>query len=58
MSPWPLYIAHHGEAEAEKWLAGVKDNLARKAGGGDRDVARTLWAVCVKSASPIPITSA
>lgn len=36
------YIAHHGEAEAEKWLTGVKDNLARKAGGGDRDVARDI----------------
>jgi len=36
------YIAHHGEAETEKWLTGVKDNLARKAGGGDRDVARDI----------------
>ncbi|WP_148863016.1 Fe(3+) ABC transporter substrate-binding protein [Marinobacter fonticola] len=30
-------IAHHGEAETEKWLEGVKDNLARKPQGGDRD---------------------
>lgn len=36
------YIAHHGEEAAEKWLSGVKANLARKAGGGDRDVARDI----------------
>jgi iron(III) transport system substrate-binding protein len=36
------YIAHHGEAKAEEWLRGVKANLARKAGGGDRDVARDI----------------
>lgn len=30
-------IAHHGEEEAEKWLEGVKNNLARKPQGGDRD---------------------
>lgn len=36
------YIAHHGEAAAEKWLTGVKANLARKAGGGDREVARDI----------------
>lgn len=30
-------IAHHGEEEAEEWLEGVKDNLARKPQGGDRD---------------------
>lgn len=36
------YIAHHGEAAAEDWLTGVKANLARKAGGGDRDVARDI----------------
>jgi iron(III) transport system substrate-binding protein len=35
-------IAKHGEAAAERWLVGVKDNLARKAGGGDRDVARDI----------------
>jgi iron(III) transport system substrate-binding protein len=29
-------IAHHGDAEAEKWLTGVKDNLARKPQGNDR----------------------
>lgn len=36
------YIAHHGEEAAEKWLTGVKANLARPAGGGDRDVARDI----------------
>jgi iron(III) transport system substrate-binding protein len=36
------YIAHHGEAEAEAWLRGLKANLARKAGGGDREVARDI----------------
>jgi len=29
-------IAHHGEAEAKKWLEGVKANLARKPQGNDR----------------------
>ncbi|RYV03934.1 iron ABC transporter substrate-binding protein [Shewanella sp. OPT22] len=29
-------IAHHGEAEAESWLRGVKANLARKPQGNDR----------------------
>jgi len=36
------YIAHHGEAKAEQWLRGIKANLARKATGGDRDVARDI----------------
>ncbi|MBF7682808.1 extracellular solute-binding protein [Acinetobacter sp. B5B] len=36
------YIAHHGEAQAEQWLRGVKANLARSASGGDRDVARDI----------------
>lgn len=36
------YIARHGEAEAEKWLAGIKANLARKPAGGDREVARDI----------------
>ncbi|MFC0218329.1 iron(III) transport system substrate-binding protein [Pseudochelatococcus lubricantis] len=36
------YIAHHGEEAAEKWLTGLKANLARKAGGGDREVARDI----------------
>ncbi|KAA0972090.1 Fe(3+) ABC transporter substrate-binding protein [Aureimonas fodinaquatilis] len=36
------YAAHHGVEATEEWLKGVKDNLARKAGGGDRDVARDI----------------
>lgn len=36
------HIAHHGEAATEKWLKGVKANLARKPGGGDREVARDI----------------
>lgn len=36
------FIAHHGEAKAEAWLRGLKANLARKATGGDRDVARDI----------------
>src|SRR5690606_9844268 len=41
------YIAHHGAEEAETWLAGVKDNLARKPAGGDREGAKDiLGAIC------------
>ena len=36
------YLAKHGEAQTEQWLRGVKANLARKATGGDRDVARDI----------------
>ena len=36
------FIAHHGEAKAEAWLRRVKANLARKATGGDRDIARDI----------------
>ena len=36
------FIEKHGLAEAETWLTGVKDNLARKPGGGDRDVAKDI----------------
>lgn len=35
-------IAHHGEAETEEWLQGVKDNLARKPQGGDRDQIKAI----------------
>jgi iron(III) transport system substrate-binding protein len=35
-------IAHNGEAATESWLRGVKDNLARAAAGGDREVARDI----------------
>jgi len=37
-------IAHHGEAETEEWLRGVKNNLARKPDGGDRDQAKAIMA--------------
>ncbi len=36
------YLDHHGEAETKAWLEGVKANLARQAGGGDRDIARDI----------------
>ena len=36
------YDAHHGSEATQTWLEGVKANLARKAGGGDRDVARDI----------------
>ena len=35
-------IAHHGEEQAEEWLEGLKDNLARKPQGGDRDQIRAV----------------
>ena len=35
-------IAHHGEAEAEKWLTGLKSNLARKPQGGDTDQIKAI----------------
>ena len=35
-------LAQHGEAKTETWLRGLKNNLARKATGGDRDVARDI----------------
>ncbi|MDH5823337.1 Fe(3+) ABC transporter substrate-binding protein [Luteimonas sp. RD2P54] len=37
-------IAHNGAEATERWLRGVKANLARKAAGGDRDVARDILA--------------
>lgn len=36
------HIAHRGEAATETWLKGIKANLARKPGGGDREVARDI----------------
>ena len=35
-------IAHNGIEATEGWLRNVKNNLARKAAGGDRDVARDI----------------
>lgn len=37
-------IAHHGEEKAEAWLTGVKNNLARKPAGGDREQVRDVQA--------------
>lgn len=35
-------IAHHGEADTKAWLEGLKDNLARKPQGGDRDQIKAI----------------
>jgi iron(III) transport system substrate-binding protein len=41
------FVAKHGEEKAEAWLAGLKNNLAKKPSGGDRDVAKDIAAgVC------------
>ena len=37
-------IAHLGEEKAEAWLKGVRDNLARKPAGGDREQVRDVKA--------------
>lgn len=37
-------IAHLGEEKAETWLKGVRDNLARKPAGGDREQVRDVHA--------------
>lgn len=37
-------IAHLGEEKAEAWLTGVKNNLARKPAGGDREQVRDVQA--------------
>lgn len=37
-------IAHDGVEAAEEWLKGLKNNLARKAAGGDREGARDILA--------------
>jgi iron(III) transport system substrate-binding protein len=37
-------IAHHGEEYTEKWLAGLKSNLARRPAGGDRETVRDVQA--------------
>ncbi|MBP0614894.1 Fe(3+) ABC transporter substrate-binding protein [Jiella sp. KSK16Y-1] len=38
------YIAHHGEDAAREWVAGLRDNLARRPEGGDRDQAKAIYA--------------
>ncbi len=37
-------IAHHGKEKAEQWLNGLKENLARKPAGGDRESVRDVQA--------------
>ncbi|MBD1546185.1 Fe(3+) ABC transporter substrate-binding protein [Roseibium aggregatum] len=37
-------IAHHGEADTEKWLEAVRDNLARKPAGNDRAQVKSIYA--------------
>ena len=36
------YDVHHGPEATEEWLSGIKANLARKAAGGDREVAKDI----------------
>jgi iron(III) transport system substrate-binding protein len=36
------YLAHHGEAATEAWLAGLKANLAHKPDGKDNDLVREI----------------
>jgi iron(III) transport system substrate-binding protein len=36
------FIARHGEADTKTWLTGLKANLGRAPGGGDRDVAKDI----------------
>lgn len=36
-------IAHHGEADAKKWLSALKDNLARRPSGNDRAQAKAIY---------------
>ncbi|NDW03596.1 Fe(3+) ABC transporter substrate-binding protein [Jiella pacifica] len=38
------YIAHHGEDAARQWVTGLRDNLARRPEGGDRDQAKAIFA--------------
>ena len=37
-------IAHHGAEWTETWLTGVRNNLATKPAGGDRDQAKAIYA--------------
>jgi len=36
-------IAHHGEAKAKEWLTGLRDNLARRPSGNDRNQVRGVY---------------
>ncbi len=42
--PGRFHDRAHGKEEAEKWLEGLKANLARKPAGGDRDSVRDVKA--------------
>jgi len=37
-------VAHQGAEAAEKWLAGLRDNLVRKPSGNDREQAKAIFA--------------
>lgn len=37
-------VAHMGKDKAEAWLTGLRDNLAKKPSGGDREVAKDIAA--------------
>ena len=37
-------VAHHGAEKTEEWLAGVRDNLARKPAGNDRAQVKSIFA--------------
>ena len=50
-------ISHLGEEKAEEWLAGVKDNLARKPNGNDRARPRASSPANAISASATPTMS-
>lgn len=43
-SLFAAHIVHHGVEATEGWLDGMRENLARTPGGGDRDVARDILA--------------
>ena len=38
------YLAKYGEAKAEAWIRGIRENLAQKPSGGDRETARDIAA--------------
>ena len=38
------FIEHYGEEAAKEWVAGLRDNLARRPEGGDRDQAKAIYA--------------
>ena len=41
------FLVKHGEEKTKEWLTGLKNNLAKKPSGGDRDVAKDIAAgVC------------